>query len=308
MSKRKIILDCDPGYDDAIAIALAGKADNIEVLGITTVSGNTKLENTSKNALNLVNYLGLNIPVYIGQDRALIKPVHQPGKVHGESGLDGVNLSQSPSDFQKQKAVEYIIETCLKYPKDITIVATGPLTNIAMAIRLEPKIVDCIQEIISMGGSMGKGNVTPAAEFNIYDDPEAAYIVYSSGISIKMIGLDVTNKVMLLPEIVERMKKINGKGADVFCKCAVNYNNNINKLFGRPCGALHDPVTICCLINPDIVTFQKMFVTVDISGLQSYGRTNCDHRLNLHSPNTDVGVDINVEEFWNIVENVLAKY
>ena len=182
-SKRKIIIDTDPGYDDACAIALAGLSDKFEILGITTIAGNQTIENVTKNALNLVSFLNINCPVAKGMPGPLIKKL-TVGKVHGETGLDNIefpkNLANKEPD--KRNAVQFIIDTCLNNDK-ITLITIGPLTNIAMAIKLEPKIKKYIELISIMGGSIGCGNVTPAAEYNIYADPESAQIVFSSGIS-----------------------------------------------------------------------------------------------------------------------------
>ena len=310
MSKTKIILDCDPGYDDAIAIILASKSEKIDLLGITTTSGNTTIENTTKNALNIVQYLGLNIPVYKGQDRPLVKNPEESGKVHGESGLDGMNFPkfENEKNIENKKAVNFIIETCLNNPKNITIVATGPLTNIALAIRLEPKIISCINEIISMGGAYGVGNVNSSSEFNIFYDPEAAQIVYSSGIKIKMIGLDITLKVILNKDVIERIKKINNKASNLFCTCAENYNEIRYKLFGgEKYGPLHDPITVAILINDKIVKFYEKDIQIDLSHGLSYGRTWSSNKK-INKQNAEVGLEIDVDEFWNVVENEVKKY
>lgn len=311
MKKTKIILDCDPGYDDCVAIILAAKASNLDLIGITTVAGNTSLENTSKNALNIINHLNLDVPVCVGQAGPLVRPPVPAGHVHGLSGLDGLAFAPHNKQFHPQKSVDFIIENCLKYPKDITIVTTGPMTNLAVALKYEPKIIECISSIVSMGGSFGLGNVTPAAEFNIYDDPEAAQIVFNSGIKVHMCGLDITSKTLVTPQIMERMRKIGNKASEMFCTCMENYNKNRKEAFGSDVGPLHDPVTIAYLINEKLITWKRMLVTVDLSHSDSYGRTNCDMSLKVTNNNEDnalVGVEIDVGLFWDIVENELKKY
>ena len=310
MSKTKIILDCDPGYDDAVAIILAAKSEKIDLLGVTTTAGNTSLENTTKNALNIIQYLGLNIPVYKGQDRPLVKEPEPAGKVHGETGLGGMNFPkfENEKNVENKKAVDFIIESCLNNPKNITLVTTGPLTNVALAIRLEPKIIPCVSEIISMGGAYGVGNVNSSSEFNIFYDPEAAQIVYSSGIKIKMVGLDITLKAILTQEVIERMRKINNKASNLFCVCAENYNENRYKLFGvSKYGPLHDPITIATIINDKIVKFYEKDIQIDLSHGLSYGRTWSSNKK-VKKQNAEVGLEIDVEEFWKVVENEIKKY
>lgn len=217
MERRKIILDCDPGHDDAIAILLAGKSKYIELLGITVVAGNQTLEKTTKNALNVCQYLGLDVPVYAGCGQPMIRDKQVISEeIHGESGLDGPAFEILERKAEEKHAVLYLIETLMNSDGDITLVPTGPLTNIAMAMRLEPKIVSKIKEIVLMGGTYQLGNVTPAAEFNILADGDAAHVVFTSGCPIVMVGLDVTRKVLCYPSIIERMEKSNSKASQLF--------------------------------------------------------------------------------------------
>ncbi len=309
MNKRKIILDCDPGHDDAIAILLAGNNPKIELLGITVESGNQTLEKTGRNALNLCQYLNLHVPVCLGSSNPIIKEVEVCEAIHGESGLDGFEFPSLTKKIDKRNAVEFIIQTILESEEKITMVTTGPMTNLALAIRVEPKILENIKEVILMGGSYTNGNVSPAAEFNIFFDPEAAYIVFSSGCKITMIGLDVTRKVLVLPEIVSRMEKIKSKGSDLFTKLMKVFNENQGKVFGFKGGPLHDPVTIAYLLNPSLLKINYVHCDIDISHGTSYGRTNCDMFDYMHlEKNTYVATDIDVEKFWNIIESGLKSY
>ena len=216
MNKRKIILDCDPGHDDAVAIILAAKNPNLELLGITVVAGNQTLENTQRNALHLVQHLDLNLPVYAGCGQPMVRDKVIAGDIHGETGLDGPVFEELNREIEADHAVNYIIKTLMNSPEKVTVVTTGPMTNLGMALRMEPKIVDKIQEIVFMGGSYANGNVTPAAEFNILADAEAAHVCISSGLPITMVGLDVTRKALCYPEIVERMRKVGNKASDLF--------------------------------------------------------------------------------------------
>ena len=307
MSKRKVIIDTDPGYDDACAIALASLTDKFEIIGITTIAGNQTLENVTKNALNLVSYFNMNCPVAKGMPGPLIKKL-TVGKVHGETGLDNIEIPQSNKIVDKRNAVQFIIDSCLQNQK-ITLITIGPLTNIAMAIKLEPNIKKSIELISIMGGSIGVGNVTPAAEYNVYADPESAYIVFSSGIPIKMNGLDVTNLTLPYENIIERFEKLNTKSSKLFVDCMKNVSFFMNKYFGKKYGSMHDSVAILTLIDETIVKYKKAVVEVDLNKGCSYGRTNCDlFDKEAEKSNVEVAVEIDIDKFWNLIEELYKKY
>lgn len=310
MDKRKIILDCDPGHDDAVAIMLAGKSPAIDLLGITVVSGNQTIEKTVKNALNVCQYLGLDVPVYAGSPNPLVR-VRPPiaDDIHGETGLDGPVFDELRLTAKPGRAAEYIVDALLHSDGDITVVTTGPMTNLALAMRLEPAIVPKIREIVLMGGSIGCGNVTPAAEFNIVTDAEAAYVAFTCGRPITMVGLDVTRKALCLPSVVDRMEAIGNRAARLFADCMRFFNATQKRVFGWDGGPLHDPVTIAYLIDPGVLTLQKMYATIDIRSVESYGRTNCDSFGYLkREPNAFVAVNIDVPRFWDIIEAGIRNY
>lgn len=308
MEKRKIILDCDPGHDDAVAIMMAGSYHGFELLGITVEAGNQTIEKTVRNTLNLVQYLGLDVPVAAGKGIPLKRTPMNCAEIHGESGLDGFTFPELKIEADKRDAVELIYDL-LKANDHVTLVPTGPLTNIAKVILEHKDVISHIDEIVLMGGSIGHGNVTPAAEFNIVCDPEAADVVFSSGIKVKMLGLDVTRKVLVLPEIIEKMRRIHNKISDLFVALMVEFNKNQKKIFGFDGGPLHDPATIVSLINDDVIKFQYMNVVIDVTGGPSYGRTNCDQFNYLHqTPNAWVAVDVDVEKYWDEIENGLRRY
>lgn len=310
MERRKIVLDCDPGHDDAIAIMLAAKSPAIDLLGITVVAGNQTLDKTLINALNVCQFLGLDVPVYKGCGQPMIreKLVSAP-EIHGESGLDGPQFSVLTKKAEQQHAVNYIIDTLLASEGDITVVPTGPMTNLAMAMRLCPDILPKIHEIVLMGGCYQLGNMTPAAEFNILVDADAAHVVFTSGCKITMVGLDVTRKVLCLPSIVERMGKIDNKAAKLFVDLMTFFNKTQKEVFGWDGGPLHDPVTIASLLDPTVLTTKACFTQIDIRSEQSYGRTNCDlFNMLKQPPNSLVAVDINVPMFWDIIEAGIKAY
>ncbi len=308
--KRKIILDCDPGHDDAIAIMLAAKNENIDLLGITVVSGNQTIEKTTRNALNVCEYLGLDVPVYEGCGQPMIR--NKPSvanDIHGESGLDGPTFAPLTKKKEEKHAVEYMIDTLLNSDGDITVVTTGPMTNLAMAMRLCPNIIPKIKEIVLMGGAYQLGNVTPAAEFNIFTDADAAHVVFTSGRRIVMAGLDVTRKVLCYPSIIERMSKHNNCASKLFVDLMTFFSKTQKEVYGWEGGPLHDPVTIAYLIDPTVLTLKEMYTEIDIRSEQSYGRTNCDYFNYLKKePNSFVAIDIDVEKFWNIIEKGIEAY
>ena len=309
MEKTKIILDCDPGHDDAVAIMLAANSPRLDLLGITVVAGNQTLENTRRNALRVVQWLGVNVPVYAGCGRPMIREKITAGDIHGESGLDGPVFPPLTRTLESEHAVNYIIRTLMASDGDITMVTTGPMTNLAMAMRMEPKIMDKIRRIVLMGGSYTNGNVTPAAEFNIIADADAAYVCFTSGCPITMVGLDVTRKVLCYPAIVERMGKIGNEASRLFVDLMGHFCRTQKEIFGWEGGPLHDPVTIAYLIDPSVLTTKPMNTQIDIRSVQSYGRTNCDYFGYMGLPATaDVAIDIDAGRFWDIVEEGLRRY
>ena len=309
MEKTKIILDCDPGHDDAVAIMLAAGSPAIDLLGITVVAGNQTLENTRRNALRVVQWLGVDVPVYSGCGRPLIREKLTAGDIHGETGLDGPVFPPLTRALEMEHAVNYIIRTLMASDGDITMVTTGPMTNLAMAMRLEPRIVHKIRRIVLMGGAYTNGNVTPAAEFNIVADADAAYVCFTCGRPITMVGLDVTRKVLCYPRIVERMGRVGNDASRLFVDLMGHFCRTQKEIFGWEGGPLHDPVTIAWLIDPMVLTTKPMNVQVDIRSVQSYGRTNCDYFDYLRLPHTaDVAIDIDAARFWDIVEQGLRNY
>lgn len=309
MEKTKIILDCDPGHDDAVAIILAGKNPKIDLLGITIVSGNQTLDKTVRNALNVVQHLGINVPVYGGCSEPMVRKKVIAGDIHGESGLDGPVFPPLERKAELEHAVNFMIKTLMESEGDVTVVTTGPMTNLAMAMRMEPKIVEKIKQIVLMGGAIANGNVSPAAEFNIMADAEAAYVCFTSGRPMTMVGLDVTRKVLCYPEIVERMGKIENRASKLFVDLMGHFCKTQKEVFGWEGGPLHDPVTLAYLIDSSVLKVKPMNVRIDIRSTESYGRTNCDIFDYLHLPHTaNVAMDIDVERFWDIIEENIRLY
>lgn len=309
MERQKIILDCDPGHDDAVAIMLAANAPGLELLGVSVVAGNQTLENTQRNACHVLQWIGReDIPVYAGCGQPMVREKIIAADIHGKTGLDGPVFPPLHKAIEPGHAVDFIIRTLLASDGDVIMVTTGPMTNLAMAMRMEPRIVEKIKRIVLMGGSYTNGNVTPAAEFNIVADAEAAYVCFTSGRPITMVGLDVTRKVLCYPEIVERMGRIGNRASELFVELMGHFCKTQKEIFGWEGGPLHDPVTIASLIDPSLLTAKPMNARVDLRSTESYGRTNCDAFGYLGLPATaDVATDIDVERFWDIVEEGLAR-
>ena len=309
MEKKKIILDCDPGHDDAVAIMLAAKSEKLDLLGITVVAGNQTLEKTQVNARNVCQCLGLDVPVYAGCGQPMVREKMVAADIHGETGLDGPVFEPLTKPLEEKHAVQFIIDTLMGSDGDITMVTTGPMTNLAMAMRMEPRIVEKIEQIVLMGGAYTNGNVTPAAEFNIIADADAAYVCFTSGRPITMVGLDVTRKALCYPAVVDRMEKVGNKASKLFVDLMRHFCKSQKEVFGWEGGPLHDPITIAYLLDPSVLTVKPMHAEIDIRSSQSYGRTNCDYfGYQKLEPTADVAVDIDVEKFWDIIENGLRKY
>lgn len=308
--KLKVILDCDPGHDDAVAIMLAAKHPKIDLLAITTVAGNQTLEKTTKNALKVCSYLGItDVPIAAGMARPLVRDQIIADNIHGETGLDGPVFGEPTLKVDTRHAVDLIIELLLNSEGDIHIVPTGPLTNIAMALRREPKILPKIKKIVLMGGSYQLGNVTPCAEFNIFADPEAAHIVFNCGRPIVMIGLDVTRKARVTKDVIEKMRGVNNKASKLFLELMEFFGKTQREVFGWDGPPLHDPVTIAYLIDPSLLKTKLMHTEIELRSTLCYGRTVCDYfGVTGKEPNVEVAVDIDTEKYWEIIRDTLEMY
>jgi hypothetical protein len=309
MQKEKIILDCDPGHDDAVAIMLAAINLKIELLGITVVAGNQKLEKTVNNALKVCNHLNLDVPVYSGMSRPMIREQLIADDIHGETGLDGPKFEELKIKAEDKHAVNFIIDTLMNSDEKVTLVPTGPLTNIGMAIRFEPRIIEKINRIVLMGGSYQLGNMTPAAEFNILADPDAAHIVFSSGVKIVMMGLDLTRQASATKEVVEKIKSLNNKASKLFVDLMEFFAASQKNVFGWSAPPVHDPTTIAYIIDPECIEVKPMFCEIELWSEKSYGRTLCDYfGILKKEPNVDVAVKLDFDKFWNLVYENLKLY
>ena len=304
-----IILDCDPGHDDAVALLLLGSSSLFNVLGVTTVAGNQTIEKTTRNALNVLDFLGLPYKVYPGARRPLRRAPVVCAEIHGETGLDGFDFPPHGRKAEEPSAADFMAKAVCEADEKVVMVTTGPMTNLALALQKCPEMKKNIEKIVLMGGSIGAGNVTPAAEFNIHCDPEAANICFTSGLPIYMIGLDVTRRVLVTDAIVDRMAKVGGRASEMFTALMIAFQKTQKAVFGLDGGPLHDPLTVASLIDGDLLHFEFVNTEIDTTDGCSSGRTNCDLPGFLHKEkNSYVATDVDVERFWQILEKALAFY
>ncbi|RWZ82941.1 uridine-preferring nucleoside hydrolase UriH [Glutamicibacter sp. HZAU] len=307
---RKIILDCDPGHDDAVAMILAHGNPKIELLAVTTVAGNQTLDKVTANALAVGTIAGITgIPFAAGCARPLVREVETAGEVHGDSGMDGPAQPESSIELDERHAVDVIIDLVMSHePGEITLVPTGALTNIALAARKEPRIVERVREVVLMGGGYHTGNWSAVAEFNIKIDPEAAHIVFNEAWPVVMVGLDLTHQALATTEVVERIEKI-GTGPSTFVRELMDFFAQAyrdHQGFDAP--PVHDPCAVAYVIDPDVVRTVKAPVSVELRGELTLGMTVTDFRAPACADcNTSVAVDLDHEGFWNLVVDALER-
>ena len=305
-----IILDCDPGHDDALAIALALARAELRVLAITTVAGNATLARTTRNALRLLTLLGrTDVPVAAGAERPIIREPWVPVGFHGESGLDGAELPEPAAGVVAAGALELTAALLREAAQPITLVATGPLTNIALLLRAAPSLRDGIAAISLMGGSLGEGNTTAAAEFNIWADPEAAAIVFESGIPIRMAGLDVTHQALVLPADIARLDALGTRPGRVFADLMRYFAVHHRDRYGWAGPPIHDAVAVAWLVEPDLVASTPLRVDVETAGVQTRGRTVADpEALSGRPVNAEVGRSIDRQRLIDMVVDAVGRY
>ena len=296
-----VILDCDPGHDDAIALLLALASPELELVGVTTVHGNQTLEKTTDNALRVLAFAGReDVPVAAGADRPLVRDLHVAAHVHGESGLDGPVLPLRASEPVAQHAVDFLVE---HVTPETVLVPVGPLTNVALALDrgIRPA------RIVLMGGAIAEGNMTPAAEFNIWADPEAAARVFSSGLDVTMIGLDVTHAALLTPAWAERFREA-GRAGTFVAELVEFFKRYHARTYGWDGAPIHDAVALAQAFRPGIVRTEQMNVEVEIESELCRGRTVADrwHRTD-RAPNAHVGVEIDADAFLGLLLERIAS-
>lgn len=301
--RTPIILDTDPGIDDAVAIAAAIFHEDIDLRLITTVAGNVSLEKTTLNALKLVEFFGRDIPVAQGASRPLTRQLDDASHIHGHSGMDGYTFAEPTRSVLPCHAIEAMRDTLMASKEPITIVPIGPLTNIALLLTIYPECRSKIDRIVLMGGSASRGNHTPNAEFNIYVDPEAAELVFASGLPIVMCGLDITSKATLTGEILASLPQMNKTGA-MLHSLFQHYRGGSMKTGLK----MHDLCAIAYLVKPDLFKTVDTFVTVETEGKYTAGTTVVDLMNRMRQePNAKVCMEIDVDAFRQWFFETLAK-
>ncbi|MGB7087002.1 MAG: nucleoside hydrolase [Phormidesmis sp.] len=301
-----IIVDCDPGVDDAIALLLAFGHD-LPLLGITTVAGNVPLPLTFSNARKICALAGKpEFPVFAGCPRPLLRPLATAEEVHGASGLQGADLSEPTGHKTAQHSVDFLIEQLLSSSRPIILAALGPLTNIAVALVKCPQIAENIEQIVIMGGAIAQGNITPSAEFNLYVDPHAAHVVLSAGIPTVLIPLDATHQVLTTPERLEAVRAIGNPVSTAAAGMLSFYGQARSARYGLPGPPLHDPCVIAYLLNPQLFTTRRVSVEVETHGAHTLGRTVVDWYNPTESSHIQVVDAVDAEGVYALIMTALS--
>lgn len=306
---KRIILDCDPGHDDALAMFLAAGSPEIEIAAITTVGGNQTLEKVTRNALGLATLAGLTCPVAAGAERPLVAEPQTAGEIHGESGLDGVTLPESTIELDPRHGAQLIVDTIMaSEPGEITLVPTGPLTNIALALRLEPRIAERVAEVSLMGGGAREGNWSAVAEFNIVVDPEAADAVFSAPWKVTMVGLDATHQALLTPEVIDRIRALNTEISDFIIALFDFFVTTNLAEQGFPDPPLHDPVALARVIDPAVTTCKQTPIKVELTGTHTRGMTVTELRPWINEPaTTHVALGLDAPRLWDLLVDAIDR-
>lgn len=317
---QKIILDCDPGHDDAIAIFLAAGNPNIELLGITTVAGNQTIEKVTRNALAVCAVAGITVPVARGAAVPLVTPQMVAEDIHGETGLDGPYLPPPAFDLDPRNAAQFIVDTVMAHePHTVSLVPIGPFTNIALAMRLEPRIIERVQSVVVMGGAYTRGNVTPGAEFNVYVDPEAAETVFRANWDVTMVGLDLTHQALASADLQDRVRTVGGPISE-FALAVWDFVGGTYKRqyeFDHP--PVHDACCVAALIDPAVFSTAKADVRVELHGEWTKGTTvvNFADTPGMHHSNgaalgqtdfrTHIAMRLDHERFSDLIVDSIAR-
>jgi len=317
---EKLILDCDPGHDDAIAILLAAGSPEIELLGITTVAGNNTIENVTHNAQAVCQVAGIEVPIAKGASSPLVTPQIVSEDIHGGTGMDGPVLPEVTGSLDPRHAVDFIIDTVMAHPpKTVTIAPVGPFTNIALAMRKQPEIVGRVKQIIAMGGSYTRGNVTPSAEYNIYVDPEAAQAVFSADWPVTMVGLDLTHQALATPELQDRVRAVGGEISQFILDIWGFIGKTYEEVFEFPSPPVHDACCVAALIDPAVFRTEPAHVEVELHGQWTKGMTvvNFKDRPGMHHSTgvaaelqdhrAQVATELNWQRFADLITDAVAR-
>jgi inosine-uridine nucleoside N-ribohydrolase len=297
-----ILIDCDPGHDDAMALLLALASPELELLGVTTVHGNQTLDKTTANALRVLELAGRgDVPVAAGADRPLLREPMVAASVHGESGLDGPDLPPAAGAPVAAHAADFLAGRIRAANRPLTLIPTGPLTNIALLLSLHPGVAERIERIVLMGGAIAEGNVTPAAEFNIWVDPEAAARVFASGIDVTMVGLDVTHRALMTAEHADALRATGRVGA-VVAELWAFYQRFHTRVYDFPGTPIHDALAVAHVIRGDLLRTEDRHVAIDCASELCRGRTVVDvWRVTGQEPNAHVAMEVDGPAFLDLL-------
>lgn len=309
-----VIVDCDPGHDDAVALWFAAGHPALELLAVTTVGGNVPLEHTSRNARIALSVAGVaGVPVAAGAPGPLARELSTAEWIHGENGLGGPELPDPDAGetivrLDPRSATELIADTLAAASEPVAIIATGPITNVAVFLRERPELAHRVREIVWMGGSTERGNVTPYAEFNAWVDPEALDLVLGSGIRFTMVGLNVTHRALVTARVRERLAAVGNRTAAFGDELLEFFCRTNDEVFGMPDGPLHDPVAVAVLADPGAVDVVHTRLDVELVGSETFGATSVDlDGMLAREPNAHVAVGLDVERFWAGVETAYGR-
>ena len=305
-----IILDCDPGHDDALAILLAYANPAVDLRAITTVAGNQTLAKVTENARKVATLAGItDVPIAAGADRPLARDLVVAQDVHGRTGLDGADLPEARVPLNSMSATTLMAQAIETSDRPVTLVPTGPLTNIAQLLRAHPSTADRIEQIVWMGGSTSHGNVTPYAEFNAFADPEAASEVFASGVPVTMIGLNVTHQALATDEIIARIRGLGSDLTTTIADLLGFFASTYKQIWNLPAPPVHDAVAVARVIEPALVECTKTAISIETAGEFTAGATVVDiYERTGRPPNAYAGVAVDVERFWELLIDALATY
>lgn len=312
MAPHKIIMDCDPGIDDALAMLLAQGNPEIEIIAVTTVAGNQVLEKVTRNALAIGELAAIKgVPFAAGSASPLLRQPQIADDIHGDTGLGDVKLP-TPTKIQldKRHGVQLLIDTIMENePKTVTLVPTGALTNVALAVKLEPRIVDRVKEVVLMGGAYNTGNRSPVAEFNVYTDPEAAHIVFAQSWKLTMIGLDLTHQAFATDEVVKKIAAVGTNLSKIVLQLLEFYTAMYRREAKFPFCVVHDACAVAYVINSKLIETQRCPIAVELNGEHTYGMTVADLRPASASIecNTHVATKLDFDGFWDLVVDALKR-
>lgn len=308
-----VVLDCDPGHDDMVAILLAAASPALDLRAITTVGGNGSLENVTRNALLTCTHAGIvDVPVAAGAAEPLLgrrtsDPPTHASQVHGASGMDGADLGEPAVALDPRHAVDLIADVLRESPEPVTLIPTGPLTNVALLLTRFPELRANVREIVLMGGAIATGNWRPLAEFNIWCDPEAAHVVFSGGLPVTMCGLDVTHQALATDDVLASLRAIGSPLSALVVDLLGFFADRYQTLWGFPAAPVHDPVAVARVIDPRVVRCEEANVVVELRGEHTRGATVVDRfGVTGREPNAQVALELDHGAFWALVADAVA--